>query len=496
MENVILLTDSYKVSHAGQYPPKCTHIYSYFESRGGLYPETVFFGLQYTIKKYLSGPVVTAAHIAEAEELYSKHFGTKLLNVEGWRRIVEKHQGRLPLRIRALPEGTVVPTHNVMFTVENTDEELPWLTNWFETILVQLWYPITVATNSRAWKKTIARYLFATSGSLATLDFKLHDFGYRGVSSVETAGIGGAAHLVNFKGTDTVAALLAARKYYGADMPGFSIPASEHSTITSWGQAGELDAYSNMLDRFPDVAFACVSDSYNIWKACSELWGGALKERVKARKLPIVIRPDSGKPPEVVVKCLHLLGAAFGTTTNANGYKLLPPFIRIIQGDGIDGESLEWILFHIVKFGWSSENVAFGSGGALLQRLHRDTQKCAYKCSAAVVDGTVREVFKAPIGDLSKTSKKGYFTVERVDGMLKTLTHDKPTTSVTDELRTVFENGRLLIDTPFDEVCANAQLTLPEYTQPLRHDERCPDPTCALCDPEAWSKWVAEWKRP
>lgn len=206
---------------------------------------------------------MTEEKISEAQELYKAHFGRDFLNVVGWRYIARHHKGHLPIRIRAVLEGTVVPTHNVLFTVENTDPAVPWITNWLETLLVEVWYPMTVATNSRAWKTTIARYLQYT-GTPSQIDFKLHDFGFRGSTSPESAGIGGLAHLVNFKGTDTIQALVVARKYYASPMAGFSIAAAEHSTMTSWGVSGEESAFRNMLTQFSDVAMACVSDSYNI----------------------------------------------------------------------------------------------------------------------------------------------------------------------------------------------------------------------------------------
>lgn len=223
--NTLFLADSYKISHHLQYPPDTTTIFSYFESRGGKWDQTVFFGLQYILKKYLCGVVINKEMIDEAEVFFEEHFGSKhIFNRSGWEHILSKHGGKLPVRIRAVPKGTLVATRNVLFTVENTDPEVAWLTNYLETLLVQVWYPITVATNSWACKQLIIQYMERTADTLDTVPFMLHDFGYRGVSSVETAGIGGAAHLVNFLGTDTLAGILVARGSYGAGMAGFSVP--------------------------------------------------------------------------------------------------------------------------------------------------------------------------------------------------------------------------------------------------------------------------------
>jgi len=465
-DNLLLLTDSYKVSHHVQYPPKTQVIYSYFECRGGLHEEVCFFGLQYLLKKYVQGVVVTQAKIDEAAALYQLHFGpttSGVFNQEGWDYILKEHNGRLPIRIKALPEGTCLPYKNAMFTMENTDPKCFWLTNFLETLLVQVWYPTTVATNSREQKKIIFKSLKET-GDVTGIDFKLHDFGYRGVSSVETAGLGAAAHLTQFLGTDTIAGLVVAREYYGCECAGYSIPASEHSTITAWGRDGERAAYQNMLTQYPTGLVACVSDSYNIYQAASDLWGKSpLKELVMERDGQLVIRPDSGDPPTVDLQLLELLGEAFGYTTNTKGYKVLDPHVRIIQGDGIDIEMLTKILTHITANGWSTDNIAFGSGGGLLQKVNRDTQKCAFKCSLAIVDGKEVPVFKDPITDPGKKSKKGYLSVHRTvdsksgetvwetraDG-----THDFDT----DHMRTVFENGYLLIDEQWEEIRRRAQI--------------------------------------
>ena len=251
--NILYLTDSYKVSHHQQYPPKTEVVYSYLEARGGEYKEVVFFGLQYILKRYFIGEVIKSPMIDEAKDFYKSHFGnTSIFNEEGWRYIVEKHNGRLPVRISAVPEGTCVNVKNALLVIENTDPKCYWLTNYMETVLMQVWYPITVCTYSREMKKVIKKYMeMSACDALGGMGFKLHDFGFRGVSSVETAALGGAAHLVNFLGSDTVAGVKMVKEYYGEPMCGFSIPAAEHSTITSWGKEKEVDACRNMLEQYP-----------------------------------------------------------------------------------------------------------------------------------------------------------------------------------------------------------------------------------------------------
>jgi nicotinamide phosphoribosyltransferase len=453
LDNLLLDTDSYKASHWLQYPPGTDATFFYVESRGGIYDRTVFFGLQAIVREYLSRPV-THADVDQARDLFAAH--GEPFNEEGWRYIVNTHRGLLPLRIRAVAEGAVVPTHNALMTVESTDPKAFWVPSYLETMLLRIWYPVTVATISWHARQTIRQFLERTSDDVeGQLPFKLHDFGARGVSSLESSAIGGAAHLVNFLGTDTVAGLRLAQLHYHEPMAGYSIPAAEHSTITSWGREREVDAYRNMLRQFgkPGAIVAVVSDSYDIFHAIREHWGKTLREEVVASGATIVIRPDSGDPVAVVHQCLDLLDEAFGHTVNGKGYKVLN-HVRVIQGDGINPTSIRAILERITSDGYATDNVAFGMGGALLQRLDRDTQKFALKCSAARIDGTWVDVFKDPVTDVGKQSKRGRLSLlvnER--GTYRTaLAHAPVPAGYADAMVTVWEDGVLKTDWTFAQV--------------------------------------------
>ena len=407
-ENIILTTDSYKHTHHRMYPPGLEYVESYFESRaGGEYGESVFFGMTHLLYKYLEGVRVTSYGIQKADNFCYAHFGQKLFNREGWEYILREHGGMLPVSIRAVPEGTVVPSSNVLFTITNTDPAVPWLVNHLETLLVQLWYPCTVATISRM-QKVFLKDALEKSGGIEKLPFMLHDFGYRGSTSVESAAIGGAAHLVNFSGTDTIAGIELLQKYYGADMPGLSVPAAEHSTITSWGQDGETDAYRHILEQFPGGIVSVVSDSWDVDRACRDIWGGDLKQLIVTNPdRTLVIRPDSGDPLVVLPRLLSILAQKFACSVNNKGYLLLPDCIRIIQGDGITRQSLPKILDAIMDAGWSVENFVFGSGGGLIQDCTRDTLRFALKCCWVQVNGNGRDVSKKPTTDKTKNSKAG-----------------------------------------------------------------------------------------
>jgi nicotinamide phosphoribosyltransferase len=429
-------------------------MFSYVESRGGMYPNTVFFGLQYLLKEYLTRRI-TVEEVEEAKEFFAIH--GEPFNYEGWMYIVKDLKGKLPVRIRAVPEGTVVPTHNILMSVESTDPKVFWIVSWLETMLLRVWYPITVATRSYTIKNIIMKALQKSSDDpSAEISFKLHDFGGRATGSKETAMIGGAAHLVNFMGSDTVIGVrCACNQYYNTKMAAFSIPAAEHSSICSWGKEHEVDAYRNMLKQFarPGALVACVSDSYDLWNAITNLWGKALKQEVINSGATLIVRPDSGHPPSVVLKSAQLLDESFGHTINSKGFKVLN-HVRIIQGDGINEYSIQEILDALLDNGYSATNIAFGCGGQLLQAMDRDTLRFAMKCSHIVADGKSIDVFKDPITDHGKRSKAGRLDLINRNGKLETirLTHANDIQCPKSVMRTVYENGELFVDDSLENI--------------------------------------------
>jgi nicotinamide phosphoribosyltransferase len=451
--NPILNTDSYKASQFVQYPPGTTEVYSYIEARKEN-SETVFFGLQAFLKEYLSEPI-TAADIDEAEAIWLAH--GEPFNRKGWEYILNKHKGFMPVVIYAVPEGTVVPTQNVLVAIRNTDPECFWLTSYLETSLLRaIWYPTTVATESRRIKKLIEGYMVRTGSDLAGLPFKLHDFGARGVSSYESSMLGGMAHLVNFMGTDTIAAVMGAKEYYQeAGMPAFSVPASEHSTMTSWGRDHEEDAYRNMLKQFgkPGAIVSVVSDSYDIYHAVENLWGDKLRQEVLDSGAMLVVRPDSGDPVQVVTRVVDLLDQKFGHTLTNTGHKLLKN-VRVLQGDGINYNTIAHILDRLDRMGYAADNMVFGMGGALLQGHMRDDLKFAMKCSSVMVDGLYRDVVKDPVTDSGKKSKGGRVSLVRdKEGRFQTI-HNL---CISDVFRPVYYEGAMINPTTFTEIRVKAK---------------------------------------
>jgi nicotinamide phosphoribosyltransferase len=450
--NPILISDAYKYTHHLQYPPTMTHMYSYGESRrGGDHDYCKWFGLQAILKAGFLTPF-TAADIEEAEAELTAVFGHgDYFNRAGFEHILTEHGGRWPVRIDALPEGTIVPAGNALFTIQNTDPAVPWLTNFLETALLRVWYPTTVATVSYAIKQTLEKYATLTGGTLSP--FALNDFGYRGVSSEESAGLGGMAHLTNFKGTDTLAGIRAARQYYGAtDFVGGSVMAAEHSTVTAWGPDSEEAAYGAILAAGPDNAIvSIVSDSYDIDHAVRHLYGNTLKQQILDRSGVLVVRPDSGDPATMSLRVLEELWRAFGGTTNQHGYRTLDPHTRVIYGDGIDGQTIAGILHTITSapHNFSTDNIVFGMGGALLQQPHRDTLRFACKASAIRHQGSQHwhPVSKTVASDPSKASKAGIFSVEPHTTLgLHTVQRPSGTSPAANMLEIVYVNGRMIRD--------------------------------------------------
>lgn len=477
--NIILNTDSYKFSQYQQTPEHTEYVVCYIESRGGEYDDTVFFGLQMFLREYLTKPI-TQEMIDDAESFVDAHMGKGIFNRDGWEYILNELDGFLPLHIESVKEGTLVPTGNVLVTVVNTDPNCYWLPTCIETsILRGVWYPTTVATNSWTSRQSITKFMEATFvGSPHELntavDSMLHDFGARGVSSLESSGIGGAAHLINFTGSDNVRGIQYANHYYNHPMSAISVPASEHSVTCMWGKGRETDAYRNMAKQYGDkfFAFSVVSDSYDIFNAVENIWGGELKELVIELDGWLVIRPDSGDPATVVAKILLLLETAFGCTYNSKGYKILN-HVKVLQGDGITTASIEGILSKLIGYKFSAENVLFGQGGALLQQLDRDTCRWAYKASAALIDGAWIDVFKDPITDAGKRSKRGRLMLYRTpEGEFKTSTIDN---KLGEEMLTpVFLNGKILRTTTLAEVRELRHQTTAEIAEVALYEQYIP----------------------
>ncbi len=446
--NFFFLTDFYKQTHWMQDPAGTTEKYAYYENRSSIFPKQIFFGLSYIIQKYLTGKVARQWMVDQAEaRVKAESGGFDYFNVIGAQRIIDKHDGRLPLEIKAVDEGALVGTGNVLFTVRNTDPELPFLTNYVEDILMHVYSTIGTATLSFYIRKLAEKWANIT-GAVIHPSY-LNDFGLRGGSSLETSEKNGGAHLLIFSGSDNEAAQSWLEDYYDAPLVLSSVFATEHSTTTIWTRNGELNAVRAWLERAPDEAIlSFVIDSYDYEKFITDILGNPeIKAKILSRKGKVVARPDSGIPNIVAKRCLDLLSATFGFTINEKGYKVLDPHVGVIYGDGINYDSINLILKTIVEGGFCVSNIVFGMGGALIQGINRDTNGVAIKCSHAIVNGEGVDVFKDPKGG-SKKSKKGYLILHPHNpftGSYTTFSSSDNTeaafSSYHDALKRVFLNG-------------------------------------------------------
>lgn len=476
--NLILLSDAYKYSHHKVYAKGTTKIYSYLESRGGQFNETVFYGLQIFLKEYLEGMAITMEDIDEAEWYLTNVFGKEgVFDRTKWEYIVNNLGGKLPIRIKAVPEGLAINVKNVLMTVENTDDNCAWLTNFLESVLLQIWYPITVSTLSREVKKLVIKAYEDTTDLPVNIidflaDYVLTDFGFRGVSSVQSARNGGSAHLVNFMGSDTVYAGKVPVEFYGSDKPyTASVPATEHSCMTQEGEEGELNVMRRVLETFPTGIVACVSDSYNIFRACGQYWGEELKELILSRPPEpgnqLVVRPDSGDPKRTLLEVFNILFDKFGYTVNSKGYRILVPQIRVIQGDKVNINSIGEIYDMMKENNISAENLAFGMGGKLLQGVNRDTCQFAFKMSYMELGTKHVNIYKSPTeidadGNIIrsfKQSKSGRMKLIKTDSGYKTITSkDEGFDDAEDELVEVFRDGEIIKEWNFKEIRNRAKI--------------------------------------
>jgi nicotinamide phosphoribosyltransferase len=461
LDNLIINTDNYKHCHYPLYPPGTEYVSSYIESRGGQWPVTMFVGLQAYLREYLMRPI-TLDDIDEAEFVVREqgmHF-----NRDNWLGILNDHDGFLPVEIEAVPEGTVLPSRNVLVQLINTDPKYFWATSFFETALLRaVWYPCTIGTVSWLSKQAIREALARTSDNEFLLRNMLHDYGARGVSSQQSAALGGLAHLVNFDQSDTVPGILAAKRYYNAGKVSNSGPNSEHAGFCAWGRENEAAALENMLDTFaPEGCALLLSDTYDHENCVKNIIGKQLKEKIRNFPGLVGIRPDSGDIVEVTADTTEWLMDAFGYETNSKGFKVLPPFIRTVQGDGVTFESLPKVFAELERRGMSAENAVFGMGGGLLQHWNRDTMNFGQKASAVRVNGTWRDISKTPTGAGFKVSKAGRLALKLENGDYSTVPRDS-IPAEENQLVPVFRNGKLLKKWDFTELIANSQREVPEY---------------------------------
>lgn len=454
----VLLSDSYKQFHFMMYPKGLNFLYSNMTPRSYKRIDSdhsVFFGLQYYIKGYLMDEWQTQFFDLPKEEVIKeyKRFHKNFSGCDVMVEHIEKlHDlGYMPIEIRALDEGVSVPARVPYFVIFNTHKDFAWLVNFLETqISTVTWDFSTNATIAKMYRAKLDKWAEKT-GDPGFVQWQAHDFSMRGRSSMEST-YAQAGHLLSFTGTDTIPAVYLLEQYYNADMEkeliGASVPASEHSVVTSYGKEDEIKSFERILDIFPEGIVSMVSDSFDLWKVCTE-YILILKDKILARNGKLVIRPDSGDPVEIICGSnvwsskedfeetdrtdwdlnalpkekgvIELLWDVFGGTVNEKGYKVLDQHIGVIYGDSITLDRAEQICQRLADKGFASTNVVLGIGSYTYNYNTRDTLGMAIKSTYCQVynNGQIeqREIFKDPITDDGlKKSAKGLMVVEIVDG--------------------------------------------------------------------------------
>ncbi|QIG58672.1 nicotinate ribosyltransferase [Gordonia phage DatBoi] len=471
-------TDAYKLGHRDQYrlAGDVTRVYSNFTNRKSRLPgvdHVVHFGLQAFIQKNLVEAF--EPFFAADEDLVCSLYEERVAQVLGPNTIGSDHiralhrKGYLPLRFCAVPEGTLVPIRVPSFTVENTEPEFYWLTNYIETALsAGVWQASTSATIAREYREILDQAAEGTGAAPEAVDFQCHDFSYRGMSSQESAQLSGAAHLLSFSGTDSLVALDWIDRYYGGEYVAGSVPATEHSVMcTGIEKVGELELFSRLLDLYPSGIVSVVSDTFDLWRVLTE-YLPALKDQILGRDGKLVIRPDSGDPETIlcgdptaafgspewfgVVRLLDI--AVSPGTVNPAGYVELDPHVGVIYGDSITLERAAKITGRLAEMGYASTNVVFGVGSYTYQHNTRDTFGSAMKATWAEVDGQGVNLLKDPVtDDGTKRSATGRLAVLRDEkGLMNLVERALPEFEFCSELQPVWENGRFIRRQTFAEV--------------------------------------------
>lgn len=488
----ILMLDGYKTSHRQQYPNGTTLVYSNMTPRSSRVDnvnEVVFFGMQYFIKRYLVDEFNLNFFCRPKEEVVRKYkrrmdnyLGKDMVPVD---HIEALHDlGYLPLKIKAVPEGTLVPLRVPMFTMQNTLDDFFWLTNSLETLTSNVvWLPCTSATTALQYLRTFNKFADDTIGNRDFVPFQGHDFSYRGLAGSEAALTSGAGHLLSFVGTDTVPAIDLLEQYYNADsdkeLVGCSVPATEHSVMCLNAEYnGDTPDEYNSIRRLisevhPTGIVSLVCDSFDFWGVLTNTLP-KLKNIILSRNGKLVVRPDSGDPVKIVCGdpeakegtpehkgAIQCLWEVFGGTVNSRGFKELDSHIGLIYGDNITLGRQKEILTKLKDKGFASNNVVLGIGSYTYQYVTRDTFGFAVKATAGIVNGEFREIYKDPKTDNgTKKSARGLLRVERENNKL--VLHDRQSwdEEAVGELKTVFEDGQLYNEQSLQQIRAKIKEVL------------------------------------
>lgn len=311
----VLMKDGYKSFHPYAYHPEVTEVTTNFTPRNGKYSNTldksqvVHFGTTFVLIEVLQDMfneqffnIPKDQMVAEYKRVLEAYLGhevsTKIFE--------ELHDlGYLPIEVRSLPEGSLVPYQVPVLTIRNTHPDFAWLPNMLETILsCYLWTLMTSSTTAFNFLKKTKESFKLSGGNEGLTPFMCHDFSFRGDFGLEAATLAGLGHLSCFAGTDTLPAVLAAEDYYGVtvgeDLVGASVDATEHSVTCSWIEEGEEAFVDYLMSTASKKGIlSVVADTWDFWNFVTVLLP-KLKDKILAREGKLVIRPDSGDPVEIL----------------------------------------------------------------------------------------------------------------------------------------------------------------------------------------------------
>jgi len=466
-----LCKDMYKEFHQKAYHPDVSEVYINFTNRSGRYSNTgldgvVFVGLQYFIKSYLQdawGEFFNTKKeqvIAEHKRVVSAILGFDV-DVEYLAKLHDL--GYLPLEIKALEEGTLVPYQVPNLTIRNTIDGFGWLPNMIETQLSAcIWGVSTSATTSMAYLKKFLEYSNKTCANDLSVPFQGHDFSYRGMFGMEASALSGFGHLCSgLVGTDSIPAVIFAEQYYNADLEnslvGASVNATEHSVTCSWQDEGEYEFFKTLIEQTPKgQILSLVSDTWDYWGLLLNTLP-KLKNLIEYQDIKVVIRPDSGDPVDIICGyrkdkgSVEVLWDIFGGTINDKGYKVLSDSIGLIYGDSITLDRQDEILSKLEKKGFASSNVVLGIGSYTYQYVTRDTHGSAVKATSIIKKGIRKSIFKHPKTDSNKKSSKGLFFVNKNFELEQDVSFEKEQLSG-NMLKIVYKNGKLIKETSLNNI--------------------------------------------
>ena len=480
MNNIsfMLMADTYKNTNPDAMPEGLIKLTSYITPRKSMFKnidKVVFFGLQGFIQEFLIDLVNETFFKRDKEEVLSEYksyldtqIGKQSYDLS---RIAALHDlGYLPIKMKALPEGSVVNMGVPCIELTNTHPDFAWVVQWIECIAQsELFGTCNWATMAHEYRK-LANDFYEKTTDGANPAMAMADFGFRGLG-VDNGIRASSSWLLSFDKTSTIPAMQYIDKMYNAECAknhiGMGAVSLEHATVCS--NLAICETEENLLRRllttvYKDTSFSYVSDSFDYWSLVNDTLP-KLKKEIMEHNGKFLVRPDSGDIVEISVKTVQKLYEIFGGSVNSKGYKELNPKVGIIYGDGCQYSKIEEIWTKLEKLGFAADTILFGVGAFSFTAmctpedgmvcLTRDTFGFAMKSTDCVINGKEYTIQKNPKTDQNhlKKSHKGLCCVTK-DGD-DYVCHDgytSETLPADNLLMTVYRDGQFVRTTNFADI--------------------------------------------